>query len=98
MPELTIRRGQPFELALTMIRRGLTDAARRAAAASVSFLTADGTPAGGPFPAVYDPDADGWVALCPARPEAAGTVLTTVESVTVAGIVYQGSNSLRVLA
>jgi hypothetical protein len=96
--DVTIRRSEAFELALLNPRRGLTDAPRRATAASVSFLTAAGDAAGGPFPAVYDADADGWAALCPPRDEAVGTILTTVERVTVGGIVYESRGTLRVTA
>ncbi len=98
MADLVIKQGVTFEYALTNIRRGLTDAPRRATAASVSFLSVSGNPAGGPFPAVYDQDADGWVALCPAREENVGAVLTAVESITVSGIVYESRGTLRVTA
>ena len=67
-------------------------------AASVSFETAAGDAAGGPFPAVWDADADGWVALCPARTEAAGTTLASVETVTVSGVPYVSRGTLRVVA
>lgn len=98
MADLTIKTGVTFEFALTNVRRGLTDASRRATAASVSFLTGAGDAAGGPYPAVYDADAEGWVALCPARSEAVGTALVSVERVTVGGIVYESRGTLRVTA
>ena len=98
MADVTIRRSETFELALLNPRRGLTDAPRRATAASVSFLTQAGDAAGGPFPATYDADADGWAALCPGRSEAVGTVLVSVERVVVGGIVYESRGTLRVTA
>ena len=98
MADLSIRRGQAFEFALLNVRRGLTDASRRATSASVSFETTAGSPAGGPFPAVYDPDAEGWVSLCPARSDVAGTSLVSVERVVVQGITYESRGTLRVAA
>jgi hypothetical protein len=98
MADLSIKRGVAFEFALTTIRRGLTDASRRATAASVSFLTQAGDAAGGPFPAVYDADVEGWASLCPARSEAAGTALVSVERVVVGGITYESRGTLRVTA
>jgi hypothetical protein len=92
------RRGEWFEVVLLNPRRGATDAPRRVAEASVTFETTTGDPAGGPYPAVWDADADGWAALCPPREEAAGTTLVSVERVTVSGIVYTSRGSLRVVA
>jgi hypothetical protein len=87
--------GETFEFAVTLIRRGLTDAPRKATAASVRFLL-NGNDAGGPFPATYDADIAGWVALCPPRAEPAGTDLTYIRSVPVGGIPYESRGTLRV--
>ena len=94
---VSVPTGETFEFAITLIRRGLTDAPRKATAASVRFLL-NGNDAGGPFPAVYDADAEGWVALCPPRTEPAGTDLTYIRSVTVNGIPYEARGVLRVVA
>ena len=92
---VSVSTGEALEFAVTLIRRGLTDAPRKATAASVRFLL-NGNDAGGPFPAVYDADLAGWVALCPPRTEAAGTELTYIRSVTVGGIPYESRGTLRV--
>ncbi len=94
---LTIPMGETFEYGITLIRRGLTDVPRRATAASVRFEL-NGTPAGGPYPGVYDADVGGWVALCPPRTEAPGTELTRIRSATINGIVYESRGILRVTA
>ncbi len=94
---VSVPTGETFEFAVTLIRRGLTDAPRRATAASVRFER-DGTAVGGPYPAVYDADTEGWVALCPPRTEAAGTELVYIRSVTVNGIPYESRGTLRVIA
>jgi hypothetical protein len=98
MADLSIKRGVAFEFALLNVRRGLTDASRRGTAASVSFVTQAGDAAGGPYPATYDIDAEGWVSLCPARSEAVGTALVSVERVVVGGITYESRGTLRVTA
>ena len=98
MADNAARRGEWFEIILANPRRGATDAPRRVTEASVSFETQTGAPAGGPFPAVADPDVEGWAALCPPREEAAGTTLVSVERVTVGGIVYESRGTLRVVA
>ena len=98
MTEHVVRRGERFEVGIRLIRRGLTDKPRAATAASVRFLTLANADAGGPFPAAFDAEFGGWAAVCPARTEAAGTVLTQVQSVTVAGVEYESRGTLRVIA
>ena len=94
---VSVPTGETFEFAVTLIRRGLTDAPRKATAASVRFQL-NGSDVGGPYPAVYDADAEGWVALCPPRTEPAGTDLTYIRSVTVNGIPYESRGVLKVTA
>ncbi len=96
MADLTIPRLTAFEFALTDIRRGLTGAARSATAASVRFETGAGAAAGGPYAAVRDAGVGGWVSQCPARTEATGTVLVSVEQITVGGVVYESRGTVRV--
>lgn len=98
MAEIVARRGQTFKVGLLNPRDGLTDEDVRASFASVALQTQAGDDAGGPYPAVYNAVVQGWVALCPPRSEAVGTILTTIESVTVGGIVYESRGTLRVTA